>query len=453
MSTVADLRSEVTEMQSRALVCRTLMGGTQAMRAAGRTYLPQWAMEKDDAWEARRDSTVLFNAFSDAVDAMVGKPLGEPVVVEDVPAVIEGSLENVDYTGRDLDTFCREWFEAGLVDGISWVVADYPRVPAGATLAQERAMGARPYLIHVPLANVLGWRSQIINGQNRLTEFRYLESTEVQDGEWGVSTVQRVRVLRPGEVWVFEQSDSGWILVPDLSGPVTLREMPVVTFAPGRVGFMTALPPLEDLAWLNVRHWQSCSDQIVALHVARVPLLFGSGFGSEDKLVVGPSNAILGPEGSDFKFVEHSGRAIDAGRQDLQDLQEQMRLMAGKVLSRQAGGDKSATEAGIEARDGGSKLRQWTWSFQDAVEEALRLMATWIGEKSGGTATVSTDWDDLPDPTLFQTVLQARQAGEISRDTWLWNAARYGVLPPGRTAEEEKSALELEGPSPLSMQE
>lgn len=311
-------------------------------------------------------------------------------------------------------------------------------------------MGARPYLIHVPLANVLGWRSQIVNGQNRLTEFRYLESTEVQDGEWGVSTVQRVRVLRPGEVWVFEQSDSGWILVPDLSGPVTLREMPVVPFAPGRVGFMTALPPLDDLAWMNVRHWQSCSDQIVALHVARVPLLFGSGFGSEDKLVVGPSNAILGPEGSDFKFVEHSGRAIDAGRQDLQDLQEQMRLMAGKVLSRQAGGDKSATEAGIEARDGGSKLRQWTWSFQDAVEEALRLMATWIGEKSGGTATVSTDWDDLPDPTLFQTVLQARQSGEISRDTWLWNAARYGVLPPGRTIEDERAAIDLEGPSMMA---
>jgi hypothetical protein len=33
------------------------------------------------------------------------------------------------------------------------------------------------------------------------------------------------------------------------------------------------ISPLRDLAYLNVKHWQSQSDQDTILHVARVPIL------------------------------------------------------------------------------------------------------------------------------------------------------------------------------------
>ena len=60
-------------------------------------------------------------------------------------------------------------------------------------------------------------------------------------------------------------------------------------------GFMTAHPPLMDLAWLNLAHWQSASDQRHILHVARVPILFGRNLTlPEDGLALGPNRLATG---------------------------------------------------------------------------------------------------------------------------------------------------------------
>ena len=56
------------------------------------------------------------------------------------------------------------------------------------------------------------------------------------------------------------------------------------------------------------------------------------------------------------------------------------------------------------------------------------------------------DWDDTLDPLALQTALQARQLGELSRDSWLYIAQRYRILRPDATIEEEKAAIEAEGP-------
>lgn len=126
-------------------------------------------------------------------------------------------------------------------------------------------------------------------------------------------------------------------------------------------------------------------------------------------------------------------------------------MVAGKVMTRQAGGDKSATEAGIEAKDGGSKLRSWCWQFQDFLEEVLLLMCLWTGDKAEPEVVVSTDWDDLVDPAMFTTILQARQAGLISQETFLWNAQRAELLPPDVSIDDEKAALDAEGPMSMGL--
>ena len=45
-----------------------LLGGTRAMREKGEEYLPQHIEEEDDAYDLRVTSTVLLNAFEEAVD-------------------------------------------------------------------------------------------------------------------------------------------------------------------------------------------------------------------------------------------------------------------------------------------------------------------------------------------------------------------------------------------------
>jgi hypothetical protein len=446
------LKPEVARMLKRAGVCNALMGGTEAMRRAGREYLPQEPLETDRAWESRRDRTMLFPALKDAIDSMVGKPLGQPIILEDVPPAILDALEDADLAGRDLDSFARAWFRQSLADGISWALVDYPRVPEGATLQTERDMAARPYLVHIPLASVLGWKTEMRGGRRVLSQFRWREVFEEPDGEFGAKPAERVRVWEPGEVRAYAKNGGQWELDSENSGPVSIKEIPIVCFSPGRTGFFAAEPPLEELAWLNVMHWQSSSDQRHILHTARVPLKVADNKepprGADGREIeYGPNNILTGFE--NLRYLEHSGAAISAGRQDIEDIEARMSIVAGRVLTKEPGPNTSATQSALEAKDGSSKLRQWAWDFQDRLEEVLRLMAAWTGAGTGGIAKLDGSWDERPEPQMLNTILQARLSGAISAETWLYNAQRYGILQNGVTVQEELGRMESEGPEPL----
>lgn len=440
--------SAVVAMVTKAAVCDTLDGGTTAMRDAGKAYLPQWPQENDAAWQARRDSSTLFPAFSRTLDTMVGKPFGEPIVVE-TSSAIEAHLENVDLCGRDLDSFAREVFRDALKFGISWVLVDFPHTAPAPNLAAERASGARPYWVHVPLGRMIGWRAKNVGGRMVVTQVRFRESVEVDDGLWGVKVEERVRVLEPGLAQVWVKTGETWSLFEE--HPVSLTEIPMVPIYTGRTGFWTAEPPLLDLAWKNVEHWQSASDQRNILHVARVPFLAADEDVREDpnaQVTLKAAGILAGFKG--LRFVEHTGAAISAGRQDLVDIEDQMRRLAGELLSRTAG-DKSAKEAGLEASEGAAWLKAKTRTFQDAIEECLRLHGAWMKDRTPSKATVNCEWDDAGlSAEMFQALTQARQAGVISAETYLENLAEGGMLPDGRTVEDELAALEAEGPKRIA---
>ncbi len=453
---IQDVGHEVAEMQARADVCRAVNGGILEMREHAETYLPKKTRETDLDWKARVAEAEFFPAYAHALDAYIGKPLGSPIIVQNVPSEVEPGLENVDMAGQDFDSFARAVLMAGLVDGATWVVADYPQVPAGSTLAQERSMGARPYLVHVPLENLVDYRGEVMaDGTHRCVHFRYKECLRVPDGRWGTREVERIRVLEPGlvEVWEEQKTVSGqtsWVLLQELSGPVSLTEIPVACYTPKREGWFEGEPPLEDLAHLNVTHWQSCSHQRHVLNVARTPLLAGDEDARQDTeapIQIGVKGLILGIKG--LRYVEHSGAAIQAGERDIATLEDRMRRVAGQMLVSESG-QKSATEAGIEAGEGSSQLRAWVNNFQDFLEECLRLMAAWVGKTDGGTVVLDMEWDEEAVGADVLTALTAsRTAGHISRETYLYNLQRADILPPDVTIEEEIARLEMEGPAPM----
>jgi hypothetical protein len=200
---------------------------------------------------------------------------------------------------------------------------------------------------------------------------------------------------------------------------------------------------------LNVTHWQSSSEQRHVLHASRVLLLAADEDVRADrgkKVELTQDSLLVGLKG--IRYVTLDTGPIETGAKDLEAIEARMRTVAGQALTKPTGPAKTATESAQESRDGGSRLRRWTWDFQDFFEQCMKLMAAWIGEKQGGAATVDTDWDDLMDPSLFATALQARVQRELSRDAWLQLAQRAGVLQG--SVEDEKDRLDAEPPEPLS---
>jgi len=412
---------------------RDLLGGTRAMREAGEHRLPREPGESLEAYRIRLARTVLFNGLGRAVQTLSGKPFGKPAILsDDADPRIRAMARDLDLGGRDLTGLARDVLRAALTDGLTHLLVDYPTGGgAGETLADERARGARPYLVHVPAPDLIGWRA---GPDGRLDRVRIRETVLERDGAWGERTVEQIRVLEPGRWSLWRRSealkDRPWRR--HAGGETSLDAVPLVTVYAERTGFLTARPPLLDLAWLNLAHWQSSSDQRHILHVARVPILFGRNLKvGEDGIEIGPNRLILGDgDGADLKYVEHGGAAIEAGRQDLSDLEDRMAVMGLDLMVRRSGGI-TATERAIDAARADSALAALVRAVEEGLTAALALCARWmdLAPEAAGRVTLDPDTGlDAREAEEIDLLLKARMAGEIDRPTFLAEIRRRGVL-------------------------
>lgn len=436
-----------------------LMGGTKAMRAARVTYLPQEPAESKAAYDVRLARSFLFNGYGKTVRDMAGKVFARPIAVgDDVPADIVGYLENIDLAGRNLDVFGHDVFAHALDAGIGYLLVEMDPAPvdnAGRvrviTRAEQKAANRRPWLVHIKAADMIGWRSELSNGVERLTQVRFYESVTEDDGEFGEAPIRQIRVFsRSGErvTWATYRKDAigeNWSKHAD--GVVTINEIALCPVYVNRTGFMQGMPPLSDLAEVNLAHWQSQSDQRNILHVARVPILFGSGFSEESgPMEVGASRMLTTSDvGAKLTYVEHSGAAIEAGRQDIQDLEAQMRVLGLELLVSKPGG-MTATGEAIDQAKMNSTLAMMANALKDALEQALGFMALYAGlsrDQGGGSLTVNTDFSvSLRGAQDISSILAAMKDGLISRATGLRELKRRGFLADDiDEAEEVERAL------------
>lgn len=446
--TVSHSTPAVDAMRTRAALIRTLMQGTAAMRAAGERYAPKYPAEVKEAYQARIARSTLFNATSKTVADFVGRVFRSPIVLgDDVPKEIVEYAENIDLAGCHINEFARAAFADAMQSGIGYILADAPIRPEGLrqTVEAERAAGLRPYLVYVPIERLIGWRSAMVNNVETLTQVRIKECVVEPDGPWGEKEIDQVRVLEPGRWWTYRrkmQQSEEWI--EHESGTTSLTHIPLAPIYLKRTGFMTGEPPLSDLAELNAAHWASSSDQRNILTVARCPLLFGAGFTSDDQVVIGASTMIRTSDAAaKLTYVEHSGAAIGAGRQDLQDLEHQMQAMGLQLLVPNPG--QTATG---EIRDNAkerSALDAMAGALQDALEQAFGFLAEFagLGQDKGGSLTVNRDFGIVGGADAT-TLLAAVNSGQISRQTFLNELRRRSILSEDLDFEAELARLEAE---------
>jgi hypothetical protein len=447
---VQDQSPQVREMAEEWPLLKALMGGTAAMRKGGEQFLPRWPNEEEKAYATRLKTATLFPAFRRTVGVMVGKPFAKALTFgDDMPQVIQQLCVNVDLQGSSLHTFASDLMMRTLSMGISGVLVDYPKtLGLVRTVADEQRLGARPYCVLVKHDQVLGWQEEQVNGAVRLKQLRLAEAREVDDGPYGTRCIPCVRVLYPGG-WELHQQVDGkpgeYELVDE--GITTLDEIPYVPFYGMRTGFMTGVSPLRDLAYLNVKHWQSQSDQDTILHVARVPILAVVGV-DDDKwgLSVGASVAVKLPQQGDMKYVEHTGAAIEAGQKSLEALEEQM-IQTGAELLVKKPGDRSATESANDAEANKCDLQRISESFEDSLDRVLYFMARWRGEKEGGHVSLFKDFaaNNLTDASA-QLIKDLAGAGVISNETAFEELQRRGTISADRKWEEEQQRIEIQGP-------
>lgn len=448
---------------------QTVLDGTDAMRAAEKTYLPQHAQEASDAYAERLAVATLFNMTQLTLDSWVGRPFSEPLQESDeepIPPAVHDLLDDIDLMGNDVNVFARGWFRDGLAKAFSHVLVDMPRprdtlTEEGRprTLADDRAENLRPYLVGIRPEHLFFADAEVVDGREVLREIRLFEVARERDefAEACIPQIRRLlRVASPDgtgaqvlveiyrEVPKAKREEDKWRLHE--SWVMELDVIPLVTFYADRHSFMEGKPPIIDLADLNIAHWQSTSDQRVTITVARFPILALSG-GTDDsnKLTIGPREWLYSPDPtSKFYYVEHTGAALEAGRADLEGLETQMSEYGAEFLKKKPG-NPTATARALDSAESTSPLQDVANRFNDALCQALDLMAKWLKLDNGGDLSVITDFGPEEfNAQDFTALTAARAQRDISLETYLGELKRRGVIDEDVDVQEEIGRLESE---------
>jgi hypothetical protein len=267
--------------------------------------------------------------------------------------------------------------------GLTHILVDMPAIEGNVTLQQQKDYKIRPYFSHISPLNLISWNYEKIGGLINLTEIRIKEEVYVKQGRWGESEYKQIRVVTPDsfEIWREVEKDK-WDVVEVL--PNNLGYIPLITIYGNQEEYMTAEPPLEDLAWLNLRHYQKLSDQDNILHVASVPILaaYGVDDGALEGVSIGPNTLVnFSKTDSKLEYVEHSGNAIGAAEKSLERLEERMAAMGADLIIRKSVDRQTATSRKIDQSESISLLQVMINNLESGLQKAVKTAGDWIDLK------------------------------------------------------------------------
>ena len=398
---------------------RDLMAGNQRLREARETYLPRAPQEASKDYDARLARSVFVNYTKRTVEGLTGFVFRKDVALgEDVPAVIRTQWENLDNAGTHGDVFVRDLMADAIVAGHAAILVDFPDT-GGQTLrlSDEREMGVRPYWVPIKKEQIVSWRTTLEFGRLVLTQLVLKEQATVPDGAFGEKVETRYRVFTrtvgpAGPVIAFRLlrvSEDKKVIVDAEGTYPTQREIPVAEVpTAGRVSLFESEPPLLDLGYLNIAHYQQASDAAQSRHMTCVPFLFTAGFEMANEygqpMTVG-TNSGLNTTNADGKamYVSHDGAALAECRAALTELRNDIGALGLAMLAPDQRAAETATAKRLDRAAESSALAVTARGVQDAVERALGFHARYLRLEDGGSVTINRDYDaELMDAQTMQ---------------------------------------------------
>ena len=454
---------------------RSLRAGTDQMRSEGQLFTPpDWREIRDrKVYLERLQRTFLFNAYDKTIQTLASKPFQKSITVGQLDSPLDEIEYDADRCGTSLTMFGSMLYDARVDRGFAIFIVDHVHAQDAKgnpmSIQQEKAVGARPYFVRIAPDNIIACDTTITSGRETVTHLRYRETVYESMPDYSQITIERVWVWTADVVECWERkvtststdpvtlamlansSTSGHVLKTSRPHGYPGLGLPIVL-----VGKLWQKPPLLNLAWLNVQHWQSGSQQSWALHYARAAILRGKGMTREEvengiSLGAGAMALSSSPD-FDLAYVEVSGAALTAGKDDLAHIEERMRMLGMDPLASSSGPMTATGEVRADLQHS-SDAQRWAEEVEWSLWNGYQMAAAWR------SMTVPEDWriSIFRDFSLIggkQTDIVALQAdataGRITVQTYLEEAKRRGLYSDDLDPEAE---AELSGslmPTPAS---
>ncbi len=441
-------------------------------------YLPKFLNETDIAYKLRRENAPLTNIYADVSRNLASRPFSKTCeLADDTSQDLKDLADDIDGQGHNLHYFAASVFKAAQDNGITWILTDYTKAMEGATLADERGMGARPYWVHITAERMLAVYSAFVNGQEIITHARIDECYTRRVG-YDEQNIECVRILdreaiqdEKGQVVAYglptwqlwesveksnqnantATSNAEWQLVDQ--GLITLGYIPLVPVIFGkRDGTSWKVePPLKDIAYLQVEEFQQESNLKSIKELTAYPMLAGNGVmrpvdaqGQPVQIGVGPGVALFaepdanGGHGA-WAFIEPAGSSLTFLAADLEKLRTEMRDLGMQPLATANLTVITTANVSMKAH---SAIQAWALILKDSLEGAWLMTCEWLKKPDKPVVNVHTDFGvDFEAGSELDSLLKAQAQGILSKQTIQMEFKRRGVLSDDFDPDEEEKIL------------
>lgn len=442
--------------------CKDAASGEDAVHAAGTTYLPMLADQSQAEYAAYLLRALFYNATGRTVDGLSGMVFRRAPKFT-IPAAIEYVEKDVDTAGTPLLAFCEHAVEELLTSGRIGLLADYPPVQGIRTVAEEQAVGARPYLKLLCAEEVINWKTERINNRQQITLVVIQESYAEQVDQFTWNTEPQMRVLRLVEgVYVVElwrqikvqgTAEKEWQVFQTFTPMMNGKSMAFIPFlfcGPMGVSECVEKSPIQDLVNVNLSHYRSTADYEHGLHFTGLPTPYVTGhtFDTNEKMALGSTQvrAFANPQAK-VDFLEFKGEGLKSLSQRLKEKEEMMAALGARMLGAQKRAAETAETAAIHRSGENGVLASLAIAAAGALSIGLTWCAQWAASAEEALVELNTDY--LPAGMTAQdltALVQALQANAISRETFYDNLQRGEIARQGVDWEEEKADIEAGGP-------
>ena len=374
--------------------------GTEYLRENSEAFLPVEPREDFTAYLARVNRAVFSPYTQRLIRAATGLILRKPISLIGDTYWTDVFAKDVDGCGSDLDEYARRSLICALTYGHSHTLVDFPAPTGAKSLAEERSQNRRPYWIEIDPTNIYGWRLDREVNYGNLIQVRIKEKAVIPTGQFGEQVFDQVRVIEPGKYRIYREKESSKELKggsPEYSaqfsspvneqeyelvesGDYSLSEIPLVTVYTGKTDTLTSKPPLLDIAYLNLAHFQRQADLIHSLHVASQPLLVMEGWDDQTKdMAISVNYAMATQPGNKVYYVEPAASAFEAQAAEIEELQAQMSSLGISTLSQQKFVAESADARRLDRVDTNSMLSMVSLDLEQKLQKAFNHSANYLG--------------------------------------------------------------------------
>ena len=404
-----------------------LLGGTYQMRKRHRRYLPQEPRELDESYDNRLARSVCPPFYLRLERMLAGMLTRKPVRLNDTADQIREHLFDVDLQGNDLNVWTYETTRKMVRYGHVGVLVDAP----------TSGQNGRPYWVTYTPRDILGYRTEMIDGEVKLTQLRLQEKVSVPDGLYGEKIIDQIRLLTRGSFEIHQKGKNNLFVKVD-EGTTSLSEIPFSVAYANRINLLESRPPMSDIAELNLKAYQIQSDLDNQLHISAVPMLAFYGFPqSSEEVTAGPGEAIAFPADGRAEYIEPAGRSYDAQFKRLDVLSNQINELGLAAVLGQKLSAETAEAKRIDRSQGDSTMMVVAQQMQDMIDNCLKFHGQYINAEAGSCFVNRDFLSQRLEPQEIQALLQLYTSGSITQETLLKQLHEGEVLGDEFDVEEE----------------